>query len=396
MQKMLTAEELGNRMNRFRDEMDKNHHDWDTVIIVGNVNQYYFTGTMQDGMLLIRRGDVPLYFVRRSFERALSESPLDCIRPMKSYRQAAEIAGSSLGCTYLEAEIMPIAMLGRMQKTFSMEHINSVDGAVLNVRAIKSSYELDWMRYSGTLHDRLTYIVPGLLREGMTEADLVAELFETMMKMGYQGISRFSSFQTEMVVGQIGFGESSLFPTSFDGPGGAFGMYPAVPIIGSRERKLTKGDLVFVDIGFGINGYHTDKTQVYMFGKKPDPEVADHHRMCMEIQKRLAEKLVPGAVPEKLYDAEMALLSDGFKLNFMGFGARQVKFLGHGIGLHVDEPPAIAHGITKPLAENMVMALEPKKGIEQIGMVGVEDTYIVTKEGGLCITGGGRDIVVVD
>ena len=396
MQQILTAEELGNRMKRFRAEMDKNHPDWDTAVIVGNVNQYYFTGTMQDGMLLIRKNDTPLYFVRRSYERAVKESPLDYIRPMNSYRQAAEITGPSLGRTYLETEIIPIAMLGRIQKAFSMEHTGSLDKSVLHVRAVKSSYELDWMRHSGALHDKLTYIVPELLRENMTEADFVAELFETMMKMGYQGVSRFSSFQTEMVVGQIGFGESSLFPTSFDGPGGAFGMYPAVPIIGSRARKLKKGDLVFVDIGFGINGYHTDKTQVYIFGKNPDPDVVRNHRMCMEIQKRLAEQLVPGAVPEKLYDREMARLDDDFKRNFMGFGTRQVRFLGHGIGLHVDEPPAIAHGITEPLAENMVMALEPKKGIAEIGMVGVEDTYVVTKEGGRCITGGGRDIVVVD
>ncbi len=277
-----------------------------------------------------------------------------------------------------------------------MGKINSLDKVVLSVRAIKTPYELDWMERSGKQHnDLLQNIVPPLLKEGMSEADFVAVLFEKMIKHGYHGVCRFSMFQTEMVVGQIGFGESSLYPTSFDGPGGAYGMCPAVPLVGSRERKLKKGDLVFVDIGFGMNGYHSDKTQVYMFGGKPDEETIKAHRECIEVQSRLASLLKPGAIPSEIHNAVMGELSDDFKQNFMGFGGRQVKFLGHGIGLNIDEPPVIAYGFNYPLAENMVIALEPKKGIKKIGMVGVEDTYIVTPEGGRCITGGGSDIVVI-
>jgi Xaa-Pro aminopeptidase len=216
-----------------------------------------------------------------------------------------------------------------------------------------------------------------------------------MIKHGYQGISRFSMFQTEMIVGQIGFGESSLYPTSFDGPGGAYGMYPAVPLVGSRTRKLRKGDSVFVDIAFGMNGYHSDKTQIYLFGGKPTDETVKAHRGCMEVQKNLAEKLKPGAIPSKLYNSIMDGLDIDFKQNFMGFGGRQVRFLGHGVGLHIDEMPVIANGFHEPLAENMVISLEPKKGIADVGMVGVEDTYIVTPDGGKCITGGGRDIILI-
>jgi Xaa-Pro aminopeptidase len=71
------------------------------------------------------------------------------------------------------------------------------------------------------------------------------------------------------------------------------------------------------------------------------------------------------------------------------------KFLGHGVGLFVDEVPVIANGFDKPLEKNTVIALEPKKGIEGVGVVGVEDTYVVEEQGGRCITGGGRDIIVV-
>ena len=229
----------------------------------------------------------------------------------------------------------------------------------------------------------------------MSEADLVAELFEKMVKYGYHGVARFAMFQTEIVVGQVGFGESSIYPTSFDGPGGAYGMSPAVPLLGSRERKLKSGDLVFVDIGYGVDGYHSDKTQVYMFGATPSENVVKAHNDCINVQSRIAGLLKPGAIPSEIYNTVMDSLDEDFRENFMGFGSRQVKFLGHGVGLHIDELPIIANGYLTPLQENMVIALEPKKGIAGVGMIGVEDTYIVRPEGGKCVTGGGSEILVV-
>lgn len=392
----LMINELDRRLNHLCGLMDGTCPEWDTVLITGKVNQYYFTGTMQDGMLIIQKDRIRHYFVRRSYERAKAESPLTTIYPMESYRDAAGMIGPELGNTYLETEMVPLAMLERLKKYFTMTGIHSADKLVLSVRAVKSTYELEWMEQAGKNHCRLLReLVPPLLREGMSEADFVAELYATMIKIGHHGVSRFSMFQTEMVAGQIGFGESSLYPTSFDGPGGAYGMCPAVPLLGSRERKLKKGDLVFVDVGFGCNGYHSDKTQVYIFGTKPDADVVKAHRSCLEVEQRLAAKLIPGAIPSEIYQSVMGTLSEDFRRNFMGYGERQVKFLGHGIGLHVDELPVIANGYNAELAANMVVALEPKKGLPNIGMVGVEDTYVVSAAGGRCLTGGGTDIIEV-
>ena len=132
-----------------------------------------------------------------------------------------------------------------------------------------------------------------------------------------------------------------------------------------------------------------------MFGAKPAAEVMRAHRACLDVQSRTAEMMKPGAVPAEIYNTIMDSLSEEFKQNFMGFGRRQVKFLGHGVGLHVDELPLIAGGYKVPLLPNMAVALEPKKGIAGIGMVGAEDTYIVEKDGARCITGGGLDIIEV-
>ena len=80
----------------------------------------------------------------------------------------------------------------------------------------------------------------------------------------------------------------------------------------------------------------------------------------------------------------------------MGFGGRTVKFLGHGIGLQVDETPVLAEGFDDPIEEGMALAVEPKKGVAGIGLLGVEDTYIVGKTETRPVTGGGRDIIVVE
>lgn len=391
-----SKKELEERIAKLCAAITENYPEWDSALVLSRINQYYFTGTMQEGLLVIKRDGTAMYFARRSFERAKLESPLECIYPMESYRDAAAAAGNQLGNVLVETEILTMGILDRLKKYFSFENIYDIEKILFGLRAVKSRYELSLMRESGRLHKKLLEeIVPGLLREGMSELDFTAELYEHMLKIGFHGVSRFYRYQTEMVAGQIGFGENSLYPTNFDGPGGMRGMSAAVPILGSRESTLKKGALVFVDIGFGVNGYHSDRTQVYMFGAKPDWETVKAHRTCMEIQKKTAELLKPGSVPSEIYEKIMGDIDTAFLENFMGFGSRRVKFLGHGIGLHIDELPAIAKGFNRPLEKNMVIALEPKKGIAGVGMVGVEDTYVVTPEGGECITFGEKDIIEV-
>ncbi|HEX2933733.1 MAG TPA: M24 family metallopeptidase, partial [Bacteroidales bacterium] len=253
------------------------------------------------------------------------------------------------------------------------------------------------MERSGKIHQKvLETTVPQILEEGISEASFATRLFAEMVKEGHQGISRFAMYDTEMILGHIGFGESSIYPTSFNGPGGNYGVGPAVPSLGSSTRKLKKGDLVFVDVGCGVQGYHTDKTVTYMFGT-PLPDYAiEMHQRCVAIQHQIASMLRPGNIPSQIYDTIINSLDDEFLKNFMGYGNRQVKFLGHGIGLTIDELPVLAQGFDEPLQEGMVFAVEPKKGIEGIGMVGIENTFVVTPQGGRCITGNSPGLIPVN
>ena len=370
--------------------------EFDTIMVINKINQYYFTGTIQDGVLMFRKDGTVKYFVRRSYERAKAECPLDIVMPMKSYRDILNYFPSNLGVVYLETQTITLSIQDRLQKYFTFEAIKSVDRDILSLRAVKSEYELGLIKESAKQHNHLlTNIVPSLLREGMSETDLFGELYMEMIKLGYHGLSRFSMFQMEMVIGQMGFGDNSIYPTNFDGPGGMKGMSPAVPIIGDRNRFLKKGDIVFLDVGYGIHGYHSDKTMVYSFKSKPDERVLEIHKACMEVQSKTASLMKVGTVPSEIYEMVIKDLPEVLKENFMGL-YDPVKFLGHGVGLQIDELPVIAKGFNEPLEENMVISLEPKCAIEKIGTVGVEETYVVGRDGAECITGPASEILVVD
>ena len=376
--------------------MERDLPEWEMAAIFGRVNQYYFCGTMQDGVLLIPRDGDPVYWVKRSYERARTESLFPEIRPMQSFRDVAKEMGKVPDICHVEAELVPIALLDRFRKHLPTKRFASLDRQIAYVRAVKSPYEIDLMRRSGEIHRHvLDDIVPLILREGMSEADLGSELHSALIAEGHHGIVRFSMFGNEIVLGQIAFGEHSIAPTSFNGPGGAVGLSAAVPLLGSRDRKLRKGDLVFLDVGCGYEGYHTDKTVVYQFGA-PLPEAAvAAHRTCLEIQQEMASLLRPGVIPSDLYRKVIADIPDKYKRDFMGYAGRQVPFLGHGVGLEVDEYPVIAEGFNEPLSIGMAIALEPKIGINGIGMVGVENTFLVRPGGGESITGVSEGLIEV-
>jgi Xaa-Pro aminopeptidase len=145
-------------------------------------------------------------------------------------------------------------------------------------------------------------------------------------------------------------------------------------------------------------GYQTDKTQVYWLGKKnsiPDT-VRAAHDCCIEIQARIAENLKPGVRPADLWDRSLGLAKkNGFEEGFMGLDRNKVSFVGHGIGLAIDEYPAVAKGFDISLEERAVLAIEPKIGLPGIGMVGVENTFVVTPQGGRSLTGENYEIISV-
>lgn len=396
MNSMLSKDIIEKRLQSLFAYLNEAGQTYDTVLIIDRINQYYYTGTIQNGLLVLRKDGSVFFFVRKSFDRANIESSFRPIIQMHTYRDMLAYLPDQLGSVYIETESMPIGMLDRIRKYFSIDTVLPLDQIIARQRAVKSEYELEYIRESGRRHNILMeQTVPSLLREGISETDFAAELYAAMIKGGHHGVSRFSMFQMEIIIGQIGFGDTSIYPTNFNGPGGMLGMYPVVPILGNRDRCLQKGHLVFVDVGYGYMGYHSDKTQVYSFGCEPDEYVKETHKACMQVLEKTISLLRPGNIPADIYRESMQGKSPLLNNHFMGYGDEKVKFLGHGVGLYVDEMPVITGGYTFPLEKNMVIAIEPKCGIKDVGMVGVEETFVVESEGAVCITGGAREIMTV-
>jgi Xaa-Pro aminopeptidase len=389
------GEELSARLDRFRINLDAAHKNWELCAITGYVSLFYFTGTVCNGVLLLRRSGEAVLWVRKSYERALIESAFPDIRPMESFRDIAGCIGSLPHTLYLDTACASMEWYSMLSKYMSFKHVLPVDKVILQTRAVKSDYELERMRTAGSTVDRLLREnLPSMLRKGMSEAELGIDLLSLYMKNGYQGINRFSMRSGEMLLGHIAFGDSSLYPSVFDGASGVAGLCPAVPVLGSYNRYLCEGDLIFVDTCFGVDGYQVDKTVVFSY-KKPQPAKAVYaHRHCLGLERQAVAMMRPGAVPSDIYIEVAGSVSVDLRDSFMGAAGRRVKFIGHGTGLYSDEMPVIAKGFDTPLEKGMTIAIEPKIGLEGIGMVGTENTYLITDDDAECITGTSSDIVI--
>lgn len=391
---MVPKTELEIRLRKLRDRLNKFCPDWQVAVVTQKVSLYYLTGTMPSGALWINRDGDATLFIRRGYERAVVESKFEPILPMNSFRDMAGAVNNTAKTVWLEKNSMPIGFFELFNRYFGFEKVEAIDPHLLALRAVKSDFEIQKIRQAGKIHaEIMEQVVPQILREGMSEAELCSQLLKMFIDAGADGMARFNAHDTSFLLGYVGFGDSSIFPTNFDGPDGNAGLNAAAPFMGSRERRLQKGDLVFIDVGCGYEGYFTDKTSLYCYKAKPSDEILELHNKCVDVMHRTASMLKPGNVPSKIYEQIISGLDDDFRTHFMGYGKTAVKFLGHGVGLHIDEPPAIANRFDEPLEENMVFALEPKKAIEGIGMVGTENTFIVRPDGGEMITGERTDII---
>jgi len=130
-----------------------------------------------------------------------------------------------------------------------------------------------------------------------------------------------------------------------------------------------------------LNGYISDHTRIFSLGNLPDDLVRAHDVM-LEIQEKVINTATPGSVTGELYDMMMSeACTKGYKDYFMGAGERKIRFTGHGLGLELDEFPFIAKGQTLTLEKGMIIALEPKAVFPGKGVVGIENSLLVTDNG---------------
>jgi Xaa-Pro aminopeptidase len=371
----IARDELERRWARVRRFME-----CDAMIVLQNVDLFYLTGTVQDGVLWFPRVGEPVFAVRKSLARAREESPLDEVVPFHRYSDLPSLIPSPGGVLGLEFDVVPVATRDRIAGAVPTAKLVDQSMAIRQARAVKTAFELDAIRRAAEILDQAFLDIPGQLRKGLREFELGARLEYVMRMCGHQGFIRVRRFNMEMFYGAVAFGETAAYPHNFDGPVGVRGLYPAVPLNGS-DRELGVGEPVMVDLCGGFGGYIADASRAYSLGQ-PDPQILETHAFLLELNRWIESRLRPGAVPEEILSGAMERVeATSYREHFMGAGDNRVRFIGHGVGLELDELPVIAPGFSAPLEVGMVLAVEPKVFFPGLGGGGIENTYAITADG---------------
>jgi Xaa-Pro aminopeptidase len=352
--------------------------DCDARALQNGIDQYYLTGTLQTGLLWFPREGEPLLAVRKSFERAKVESAVKNVVPLKAYSDLPGLIPNPGETVGFELDVVPMATYQQVSKYFSRSKIVDGSMAVRNARAVKTPYEVECIRRAAKQLDAMFLDIPSQLHEGLAEFELAARIEYVMRMAGHQGLTRVRRFNMEMHYGAVSFAETAAYPHSFDGPVGVRGLYPAVPMMGSR-RTLKRNEPVMIDVCGGYAGYIADGSRTYSLGPVSQ-QMRDTHQYILELNSWIEDQLRPGSIPSRIYQSILdRVAKTSFAAHFMGAGENQVRFVAHSVGLELDEIPVIAPKFDSPLEPGVVFAVEPKVFYPGLGGVGVENTYLITE-----------------
>jgi len=372
--------ELDQRVQKLQDIMKK--QGIDGAVIVQNADLFYFAGTTQQSHLFIPSEGIPILMTKKSFDRAKQESTLENIVPIDNLKELPGILKSygysSLKQVGFELDVLPANLYLRYMKLLEPAELLDISQYIRAVRAMKSPYELEILRDAARLNNIFFSHVQEFLREGISEVELVGELEALCRREGHQGFVRTRAFNTVLEYAHLISGWNAGVPGAFPGPIVGSGINPSFAQ-GPSAKVIGRDEPVLVDYVGVIDGYMVDQARILCIGSLPR-KLVDAHNTALEIQEIVKERARPGVLCGELYDLAVRRAgSSGFGDHFMGC-PDPVSFIGHGVGIELDELPVVAKGVKTPLEEGMVFALEPKFVFPE-GAVGIENTFVVTKDG---------------
>lgn len=357
----------------------------DAALLVQNSDLFYFTGSIQQGVFYLPADGEPVYLVRKDFGRARMESGLKNVVPFKRMRdlpgQLTELGLSQPQKLALELDVLPAQQYLRFQEIFAAAQLVDASHWVRSVRAIKSGYEIGIMKDCALMMERIYQHAKEVIAVGQTDLELAAELEHFARQAGHQGVIRFRGFNSELFYGHVFSGADAAAPAYLDAPLGGLGINPAVGQ-GASYKKIRANEPIIIDFITAFDGYLVDQTRTLSIGPLPE-QLRQAYFDMVKIQEKLFEIARPGVSWSDVYRQCHALADElGYRDHFMGAAGAQVSFIGHGIGIEVDEYPLIARGFNEqPLEESMTFAFEPKAVFPGLGAVGIENTWRVAVEG---------------
>ena len=356
----------------------------DGALILQKTDMFYYSGTAQQGWLYIPEAGEPVLMIFKDYERARQESGMTSVVALISPKEIPEtLAAFGYGMPEnlgLEMDVLTANQYLLFQKVFSHSNIIDISFHIRMQRAVKSEYEIGLMRKASLMADKVAAKVRDIIEPGMTEIQFAGLLEAYARSLGHQGLIRMRMWDNDLFYGHIMAGPGAAVPSCFSSPTGGMGVNPSIGQ-GPGFNPIKKNEPILVDYVFALNGYLSDHTRIYCFGNMPDDLLRAHDAM-LEIQKKVKQSAIPGSVSGELYEMMISQAKKkGYQDNFMGTGDRKIRFTGHGLGLELDEFPFIAKDQTLALEKGMMIALEPKVVFPEKGVVGIENTLLVTDNG---------------
>lgn len=385
------AVELRDRVGRTAAEMRRK--GLDAIIVSTNANLLYVAGTIINGYAYIARDGEVTFFVRRPAPLLIGEMAL--IRKPEEIPQWLQSHGKPLPSTFgLEYDIESYATVVRLGNIFPQSSHVSASDILAAERAVKSRWEIEQLRESAAIQACAYSKIPKLYRPGMTDVELQIEVERELRRAGTIGLFRMRGGQLEMYMGSLLTGDNADEPSAYDFAMGGAGQSAALPV-GADGSAIKPGQAVMIDLGGNAGGWMTDMTRTYGVGALPQQAI-DAHNLSIEIAHAIARRGHAGAAAAELYDMAIAMVEKaGFAPFFMGH-RQQASFVGHGIGLEVNELPVLHHRSKEILQVGNVIAVEPKFVIPGVGAVGIENTYVVTDRGMDNLTVFPEDLIQLD
>jgi len=389
-------EEIRNRLHRLRQLMRKN--ETEALLVVDKVNIFYLSGTAQDSLLFVPLEGEPILVVRRELERARVESPLNIVTGMSSTRELLvailDHHGRIPKVLGLELDVLPVRDYFRFQQLFQTAEVKDCSNLLRETRRIKSPFEIGLMKKAGEIGKEVYLQGANTLKEGLSEIEFGGILEATAKRYGHEGLLRVRSLNYEAYTWHVLSGLTGGIVSQSDSPMGGLGLSPAFPV-GASLKVMKAHEPIVVDFGTCYHGYQADETRVFSIGKM-DQKFVDAYKACREIHDAVLEDVKPGADCEAIFLKTLDLAGKlGYRDSYLGPPGLQTRFIGHGIGLELNELPFIALGQKYPLEEGMTFAVEPKIVFPGEGAVGIENTVAVTRNGYELLTPVSQEIFEV-
>ncbi len=352
----------------------------DAALLLQNADLFYYAGTVQQSYLYVPAEGEATLFVRKVAERARLESALGAIVDLPSPKELPELIaeryGAVPGRVGLELDVLPVTRFRRLEDLFPGTRFEDVGRDIVRQRAVKSAWEVERIRAAAAVADAVSRLIPELLEEGLTEVEFAGRVEAEARRLGHEGYIRMRGFNQEMFYGQLLIGPSGCVPSYLDTPLAGTGLSPSIAQ-GASFRRIGRGEPVVFDFVPVRDGYLADFTRMYSVGPL-SADLLHAYDAALRVQEAATAAARPGAACSAVWDAARQAAADaGLAENFMGHRAGQVPYVGHGIGIELDELPVLT-GSDLELEPGMVFALEPKFVLPGAGAIGVENTWVVT------------------